>query len=434
MYTNNFYREDNFDSDNNFHNDNYYGGNNFNNGNYYDGNNFNNNNYYGDSNFNNDNYYGDNNSNGNYNHYNNGNSFNEGYDSQIRPSGPRRRIRLSYIIIAVNILMWLFTELYSKLSGADGNLIFGAKFNPLIMSGEYWRLITPMFLHGGIVHIFFNSYSLYAIGPAVEDLFGKAKFAVIYFIAGIMGNIASFAFSTHVSVGASGAIFGLLGALVYLLRKDRRIFKTSFGTGIVITILYNLIYGFMNEGIDNFAHIGGLIGGFAAAMVVGLAGERKTVYSRLIAGTLVAAMAFTGMYIGFNSEENIELKKYYEEEVLPSKIIHDALDSFNNKDYSKAEQISKEVLDMEKVSQNIEMAALDILASSLINQGKSDEAIKYAQKLVEFDAARGHYLLGLSYLNTNDVDRAKQELEATLQLDPDNKHAAKILDELRQTD
>jgi len=328
--------------------------------------------------------------------------------------------------------MWLFTEYYSKRYNADGNLIFGAKFNPLIMNGEYWRLITPMFLHGGIVHLFFNSYSLYVIGPAVEDLFGSVKFAVIYFIAGIIGNVASFAFSTHMSVGASGAIFGLFGALVYLIRKDRRIFKTSFGTSIVVTIVYNLIYGFMNERIDNFAHIGGLVGGFATATVVGLAGERKPVLTRLTACILVIAIAFTGIYIGFNSEQNIKLKKYYEEEMLPSKIINEAIDSFNKKDYSRAEQISKEVLDIERKSKNIERIALDILASSLIIQGKSEEAIEYAQALVELDAARGHYLLALSYLNTNDVERAEKELEETLQLDPDNEHAAELLEELQK--
>jgi len=166
--------------------------------------------------------------------------------------------------------------------------------------------------------------------------------------------------------------------------------------------------------------------------VVGLAGERKPVLTRLTACTLVIAMAFTGIYIGFNSEQNIELKNYYEEEVLPSKIINEAIDSFKNKDYSRAEQISKEVLDMERISQNIETLAIDILASSLINQGKFDEAIEYAQALVEFDAARGHYLLALSYLNTNDTERAKEELETTLQLDPDNGHAAKLLDELQK--
>ncbi|HHW00646.1 MAG TPA: rhomboid family intramembrane serine protease [Clostridiaceae bacterium] len=421
MDTNNYYRENNSDDGNNFNNDNYYSGSNFHNDN-----------YYGDRSVNNDNYYGGSNFNENYN-FNNGYGFNEGYDRQIRYSRPRRRIRLSYVIIVVNILMWLFTEYYSKRYNADGNLIFGAKFNPLIMSGEYWRLVTPIFLHGGIVHLFFNSYSLYAIGPAVESLFGSVKFAVIYFIAGIMGNIASFAFSTHMSVGASGAIFGLLGALSYLIRKDRRIFKTSFGTSIVITIAYNLVYGFMNEGIDNYAHIGGLIGGFVAATVVGLAGERKPVLARVTAFALVIAMAFTGIYIGFNSEQNIELKNYYEEEVLPSKIINDALDSFNKKDYSRAEQISREVLDMKRISRNIKTAALDILASSLIIQGKSEEAIEYAQALVELDAARGHYLLALSYLNTNDVERAEKELEETLQLDPDNEHAAGLLEELRKT-
>lgn len=345
----------------------------------------------------------------------------------------QRKFYLSYVIIAVNVLIWIFTEYYSKKYDTDANFIFGAKFNPLIMRGEYWRLITPMFLHGDIFHIMFNSYSTYAIGPTVEKLFGGARFLVIYFFAGIMGNIASFAFSTHMSVGASGAIFGLLGALVYLIRKDRRIFKSSFGMGIVVTIVYNLIYGFLNARIDNFAHIGGLIGGYAVAVGVGLKFEKKHVKIRCAAFISALIMAFAGIYIGFNSKQNIELKKYYEEEVIPSKTINDAIDSFNNKDYAKAEKISRQVLKMSKIGQDVRATALDILASSLINQGKASEVAEYARTLAELDPARGHYLLGLSYLNSNDLESAKKELEEAVKLNPGNEHAAKLLEKLRQS-
>lgn len=346
----------------------------------------------------------------------------------------RRKFYISYAIIAVNVLVWLFTEYYSKKYSVNANLIFGAKFNPLIMSGEYWRLITPIFLHGDVLHILFNSYSIYAIGPTVETLFGGLKFLVIYFIAGVMGNIASFAFSTHMSVGASGAIFGLLGALVYLIKKNKRIFKSSFGSGVVITIVYNLIYGFLNARIDNFAHIGGLVGGYIAAVALGLVNERKPAASRWAAFALVFAMAFTGMYAGFNSRKNLELKSYYEEEVAPLQMIDKALNSFKKKDYAKAEEISRKVLEIDGVNKDIKATAFDILAASLINEGKASEAIEYGRALVELNPPRGHYLLGLSYLNLNDPESAKKELMETVKLDSNNEHAAELLKKLQKKD
>jgi len=190
-----------------------------------------------------------------------------------------------YVFLTANIVMWLFTMYYSfryNIPSTYVNIIFGAKVNALITEGEYWRLVTPIFLHGGIVHLLVNSYSLYAVGPTIERMFGGIKFIVIYLFAGIIGNVASFLFTPHPqipSVGASGAIFGLVGALGYVAQKNRNTFGRSLGMNILIIIIYNLAYGFSRSGIDNSAHIGGLIGGYLLALIVGLRKKNYSSYS-----------------------------------------------------------------------------------------------------------------------------------------------------------
>jgi rhomboid protease GluP len=140
----------------------------------------------------------------------------------------------------------------------------GAKVTALIAAGEYWRLFTAMFLHIGIMHLFFNGYALLAIGTELERLFGPGRFTAIYLLAGLLGNLASYAFSPHLAAGASGAIFGLIGALAafFLLHRER---LGSWGrsrlANIAFLIAINLFFGFTQPGIDNLAHLGGLLGG-----------------------------------------------------------------------------------------------------------------------------------------------------------------------------
>lgn len=171
---------------------------------------------------------------------------------------------LTYILIAINVVAFIIT---ATLSGnfIDSNinvLVFlGAKVNSLISAGEYYRLITCMFLHGGIIHIGLNMYSLYIVGPLVEKVYGKVRFLIIYFVAGILASYFSFLFSPSISIGASGAIFGLLGAcLIFALKMKDRIGK-GFMINIVSVIVINLMIGFSIANVDNFGHLGGLTGG-----------------------------------------------------------------------------------------------------------------------------------------------------------------------------
>lgn len=169
-------------------------------------------------------------------------------------------------LIIINILMYLITVLISGpgyIIDSDINVLvfLGAKVNSLIKNGEYYRLITSMFLHGGIIHLALNMYALYVIGPLIEKLYGKIKFILIYFIGGITASLFSYLFSPSVSIGASGAIFALLGAALVFGIKMRRNIGKEFLRNIFSVIVINLIIGFSIPNVDNFGHLGGLIGG-----------------------------------------------------------------------------------------------------------------------------------------------------------------------------
>jgi rhomboid protease GluP len=166
-------------------------------------------------------------------------------------------------LIAITILVFLGQILTSQWSGSDQLLAWGAKSRTDILAGEVWRFITPIFLHIGIPHIFVNMYSLYAIGPAVERFFGTPRFVITYMLAGISGVVFSLALSPYPSAGASGAIFGTLGALGAFLYRHRGLFG-RFGRlqlrQIILVALLNLGLGLM-PGIDNWGHLGGLLAG-----------------------------------------------------------------------------------------------------------------------------------------------------------------------------
>jgi rhomboid protease GluP len=163
------------------------------------------------------------------------------------------------VILAVNLLVfgsaWLL--------GRDLILGMGAKINQAILASEVWRLGTAMFLHVDLLHIGFNSYALLAFGLQVERPYGRPRFLLMYCLSGLTGSALSFLLSPHPSVGASGAIFGLVGVTgAYLYRYRDRLIAGRARLGNILSIVaYNLIYGFLVPAVDNWAHIGGLLAG-----------------------------------------------------------------------------------------------------------------------------------------------------------------------------
>lgn len=183
-------------------------------------------------------------------------------------------------IIAINIILYIITAIMSK-NILDINayvlLYMGGNYGALVSHGQVWRLLTCAFLHGGIIHIFCNMYALYALGPQIEILFGRVKYIIIYLLSAIGGSLLSYKFSpSSLSIGASGAIFGLFGAMVVFVLKykdkiPKRVLNNLFGV-----IILNLLIGFNLQGIDNFAHIGGLLVGALVAFLFLMQKTRNT--------------------------------------------------------------------------------------------------------------------------------------------------------------
>ncbi|MFD2637442.1 rhomboid family intramembrane serine protease [Piscibacillus salipiscarius] len=200
--------------------------------------------------------------------------------------------RLTLLLLVINIIIFMFVENSGGSTNVENLVKWGAKFNPFIAQGEYWRIITSMFLHIGLIHLLMNMIALYYLGEVTEKIYGTKRFLVIYFIAGIFGSIASFATNDSVSAGASGAIFGLFGALLFFGMHYRDIFFKTMGVNLMVVIGINIVFGLSVPQIDNGAHIGGLVGGFIASQIVHLP-QKKSPLLQVISG--IAAIIIIGI-------------------------------------------------------------------------------------------------------------------------------------------
>ena len=168
---------------------------------------------------------------------------------------------VTYVLILVDILIFLLMEFAGGATRTTVLIAFGAKVNPLIDQGEVWRLLVANFLHIGFVHLAFNMYALWSLGAFVEELFGHARFLLLYLVSGIGGTSVSYLLSPAISAGASGAIFGLLGALIVYSWKRPQLWRSGLGMNLIVVTGVNLVFGMIQPGIDNFAHLGGLLSG-----------------------------------------------------------------------------------------------------------------------------------------------------------------------------
>jgi rhomboid protease GluP len=193
--------------------------------------------------------------------------------SPPEPVSPPQAIRVAlpslvpmatYTILGFTVLIYLLQMAsMAILNGDDLPLMLGARVNELIRAGQFWRFITPVFLHGSMMHIFFNMYALFSIGSFLEHHFGHGRFVLLYFLGAFAGNVLSFLLSDGYSVGASTAVFGLVAAEVIFFYQNRKLFggqaRRAIGNAVFI-IAVNLLIG-LSPGIDNWGHVGGLLGG-----------------------------------------------------------------------------------------------------------------------------------------------------------------------------
>jgi rhomboid protease GluP len=173
---------------------------------------------------------------------------------------------IAVVFVTEELVGWSRTGSLGSSIDTEVLILLGAKVTPLVAAGQYWRLLTSVFLHIDIPHLLFNGYALIAIGRYLERLLGSGRFAAIYLLSGLFGSLASFAFSQSLSAGASGAIFGLIGALAAffaLHRKSLGAWGRSRLVYIGIWVVITLFWGLTQSNIDSLGHVGGLLSGLA---------------------------------------------------------------------------------------------------------------------------------------------------------------------------
>jgi rhomboid protease GluP len=214
------------------------------------------------------------------------------------------RVFVTYAVIGINVIVFagMLAMGVSPMSPSIEDLLrFGADYGPYTVDGQWWRVLSSTFLHSGILHIGFNMYALWNAGRLAERLYGNVAYAGVYLLAGLGGSLASLIWKpTIVSVGASGAIFGVYGALFAFITIKRgqipMVVLSPLRSGLLTFIGYNLIFGFTQPFIDNAAHVGGLVTGFVAGALVArdLGGDDSGSVARL-ARLLLVIGALVGL-------------------------------------------------------------------------------------------------------------------------------------------
>ncbi|WP_051681518.1 rhomboid family intramembrane serine protease [Virgibacillus alimentarius] len=201
----------------------------------------------------------------------------------------------TYLLILINTIMFFLLELNGGSQNIATLIYYGANYNPALLDGQWWRILTSMFLHIGFAHLFMNMLALFYLGTIVEKIYGSWRFILIYFMAGAGGGLASFAFTISVSAGASGALFGLFGALLFFGLIYKKLFFQTMGKGLLIIIGINLIFGFLVPQIDNGAHLGGLLTGFLATAIIYLPNKKNFLVQ--VSALIIYVLIITGLVI-----------------------------------------------------------------------------------------------------------------------------------------
>jgi len=315
----------------------------------------------------------------------------------------------TYLLIAFNVIFFMIIEMLGSSMDVPHLIQFGAKFNPLIMDHEWWRIISSMFIHIGFFHLFMNMLALFYIGNAVERIYGPMKFLFIYLLSGISGGLASFAFTSSVSAGASGAIFGLFGSLLFFALHERKVFLQTIGRGIIFIILFNVIFGFIVPQIDNAAHIGGLVAGFISSAIVHLP-KRKDIVKQLLAFVAYILLISGFIFAGFSSKTNIIEYNSYQLDLLTE-----------SGHFEEVLQLANESIDL--TEDELLLFKLKFQRSiAYIELGQYDLAIEDLKSTIEYDDEfhPSYYNLALIYDRIDNSEEAKKYIRRANELHPDD--------------
>jgi membrane associated rhomboid family serine protease/Tfp pilus assembly protein PilF len=364
-------------------------------------------------------------------------------------------ITLTHVLFGANVMVFIAMVLASGAVEdfpAKVSIHFGANYGPLTLSGDWWRLLTYMFLHGGIFHIFFNMWCLWDLGALSESLYGRWTYAAIYGITGVAGGLASVAWNPGVwSVGASGAIFGLAGALIasfYLgefslpniaIRGTLRSLVFFVGFSVLFGAGFNL-FGGGSSGIDNACHFGGLVSGLILGALIARIAPEHDAPLRRVSVLGVVALAVAGAVVGVQHWRGtpFRISRAFESmsEHQPDRAIaqlqavvrqqpnfaqaHYALAQayFTQEKYPQAEAEFKRVLELQPQNSGARVN----LGIVYLNENRPDDAKNIFTEMLAHDAndADAHYGLGMALAAQNNHEKAIEEFKTALRIDPNS--------------
>lgn len=323
----------------------------------------------------------------------------------------------TYILLAINLIMFFILEINGGSTDVETLIQLGAKYNPYMIDGEWWRLVSSMFLHIGFLHLAMNMLALYYLGVAVERIYGSSRFLIIYFLAGIAGSLTSFTFSMNVSAGASGAIFGLFGALLFFGIIHKKVFFQTMGRNIITIVAINIIIGFVVPQIDIGAHLGGLIAGFVASAIVYLP-KNKRISVQLLSFILYILL-LVGLFIfGMNNTSNqvtyhlLKIESFIKDDEYEN-VISQATEALEDPGQFEAELLFQRSIAYIELNKND--LAIEDLESSLT---------------IKSDFPEVYYNLALLYYATDEQTKAKEMADKAYQLKPEDEKYHKLFEQI----
>ncbi|WP_035423597.1 rhomboid family protein [Bacillus sp. UNC438CL73TsuS30] len=327
----------------------------------------------------------------------------------------------TYLFMIVQILVFFWLEMHGGSTNNSTLIKYGAKFNPLIYEGQWWRFITPIFLHIGFLHLAMNTLALYYLGVAVERLYGNLRFLFIYMFAGIAGVIASFIFSSNLSAGASGAIYGCFGALLYFGMIQPKLFFRTIGLNLIVVLGINLVFSFTASGIDSAGHLGGLAGGFLAAGVVYLPKQKK-IFLQAVFFLLAAAIIWGSLSYGYSTGARTRDE---------SSSLALAQEYIKQDKYDQAYQVLRET---EKKLKSPSANVYFLLSYTEIKKGMLSEAKIHLDKATQLypDFEEAYYNLALINIEEGDYKEAKVNAEKAVKINPDRKDYSDLVRKINQ--
>jgi rhomboid protease GluP len=327
----------------------------------------------------------------------------------------------TYVFIVIQVAVFIWLQLKGGSTNTSTLIKYGAKVNQLIVEGEWWRFITPVFLHIGFLHLVMNTLALYFLGTAVERIYGNFRFLLIYLFAGVTGFIASFIFSANLSAGASGAIFGCFGALLYFGVIFPKLFFRTMGMNLLVVLGINLMIGFSASGIDNAGHLGGLVGGFLAAGIVHFPKKIK-ISLQMVFLIASAAILWGSLTYGFSTsgkanDENSNLLM--------------AQEYIKQNNYDKAYNVLKE---SEENAVNLSEKTYFLLSFVEINKQMLSEAKIHLGKAIQLDPNfdEAYFNLALINLEQKELEEAKGNIEQAVKLNPNQQDYSELLQEINR--